>query len=184
MASLDFYSIENEEHRLRSVVNWIVDIVVAIVLAVLLVTWFGDRATVNGHSMEPVLKAEDVVLIDEFSYQISEPERLDIVLYQLGEKTSIKRIVGLPGETIQIKNGYLYIDGVVKQLPSSLAEVVLAGLAEEEITLGSDEYFLLGDNRESSEDSRFEKVGNVAREQILGKIWFRVSPFVEMGPIG
>jgi len=183
MASLDFYSIENEEHRLRNVVNWIVDIVVAIVLAVLLVTWFGDRATVSGHSMEPVLKTEDVVLVNELSYKLGEPQRLDVVLYQVGEKTSIKRIVGLPGETVQIKNGYLYVNGAVAELPDALNEVVLAGLAEQEITLGPDEYFLLGDNRDSSEDSRFEKVGNIAREQILGKIWFRVSPFVALGPI-
>lgn len=185
MGSLGFYSVEQEEHKLQSVTNWIVDIVVVIVFAVLLVTWFGMRARVSGHSMEPVLDSGDLVLVDRLTYELKEPERLDIILYQTGEdeRSSIKRIVGLPGETVRIRDGHLYIDGEMLELKDHLGEVVAPGLAEQEIYLAEDEYFVLGDNRDSSEDSRFENVGNIERSRIIGKIWFRISPFVKMGPI-
>jgi signal peptidase I len=185
MASLDFYSADQEEHKLRNAVNWIVDIIVVIVLAVILVAWFGSRANVTGHSMEPVLGAGDTVLVDQLTYRLRDPERLDIILYQTKEegKTSIKRIIGLPGETVQIREGKIYINGEPIPLKDRLDEVVAAGLAENEITLAEDEYFVLGDNRDSSEDSRFENVGNVERSQITGKIWFRIAPFVKMGPV-
>lgn len=185
MGSLDFYSVDQEEHKLRNITNWIVDIVVVIVLAVLLVAWFGARAQVSGHSMKPVLESGDTVLVDQLIYKLREPERLDIVLYRTGEeeRTSIKRLIGLPGETVRIRDGHLYINGEILELKDQLDEVVAPGLAENEITLEEDEYFVLGDNRDSSEDSRFENVGNVKRSRIVGKIWFRVSPFVKMGPI-
>ncbi|MCI8514723.1 MAG: signal peptidase I [Lachnospiraceae bacterium] len=183
---MDFYSVDQEEHKLRGVTNWIVDIVVVIVFAVLLVAWFGSRAKVSGHSMRPVLETGDTVLVDRLAYELKEPGRLDIILYQTGgdEKTSIKRIIGLPGETIRIRDGHLYVNGELLELKDGLGEVVVPGLAENDIILDEDEYFVLGDNRDSSEDSRFENVGNVKRSRIVGKIWFRISPFVKLGPIG
>ena len=185
MASLDFYSVDQEDRKLQNAVNWIVDLIVVLALAVLLVSWFGFRVPMNGHSMEPVLNAQDVVLADRLTYQLKAPERLDVIVYQTGdeEKMSVKRIIGLPGETVRIRSGRLYLNGEAVELEGQLEEVALAGIAEQEIMLAEDEYFVLGDNRDSSEDSRFENVGNVKRSQIIGKVWFRISPFVKMGLI-
>ena len=82
---------------------------------------------------------------------------------------------------MQIRDGRIYIDGRLLELPESLSRVNLAGLAEEPVILGEGEYFLLGDNRDSSEDSRFENIGNVSMGQIIGRAWFRPSPFERIG---
>ena len=82
---------------------------------------------------------------------------------------------------MQIKDGRIYIDGSILELSESLTQVNLAGLAEEPVMLGEGEYFLLGDNRDSSEDSRFENIGNVSAGQIVGRAWFRPSPFERIG---
>ena len=96
----------------------------------------------------------------------------------------MKRVVGLPGETIQIQNGQVLVDGTALKEAGFGQTYTVAGLAEVPIHLGEEEYFLLGDNGDSSEDSRFAIVGNVHRDQILGKIWLRVAPFSEFGFAG
>ena len=94
-------------------------------------------------------------------------------------KPNVKRVIGLPGETVQIKNGQIYIDDKPLEADKGLGQVSLAGLAENPVVLEEDEYFLLGDNRDSSEDSRFVKIGNVKRRQIRGKVWLRLIPFID-----
>ena len=132
--------------------------------------------------MTPLLKSEEVVLMNRLSYDFGNPDRFDVVVFQRDDKkANVKRVIGLPGEEIQIKGGFIYING--KKLEAEdgkLEQVALAGLAEEPVKLGEDEYFLLGDNRESSEDSRFSNVGNVHKDQILGKVWIRISPLTEL----
>ena len=109
---------------------------------------------------------------------------MDLVVFSRGGgENNIKRVIGLPGETVQIEGGVIYIDGAVLEAEDGLGQVELAGLARDPVTLGNDEYFLLGDNRESSEDSRFSNVGNVKKEQIQGKAWVRISPVTAFGPI-
>ena len=93
----------------------------------------------------------------------------------------MKRVIGLPGETVQIIGGLVYIDGAPLEDESGLGQVSLAGRAGSPITLGEDEYFLLGDNRDSSEDSRFANVGNVKADQIQGKVWLRILPILKLG---
>ena len=90
-------------------------------------------------------------------------------------------MIGLPGEVVQIIDGYIYIDGQRLEADNGLDRVVLAGLAENPVTLGEGEYFLLGDNRDGSEDSRFANIGNVNRNQIQGKIWMRLLPLIHIG---
>ena len=92
----------------------------------------------------------------------------------------MKRVIGLPGETVQIIGGRIYIDGAALESEEGLGEVSLAGRADSPILLGEDEYFLLGDNRDSSEDSRFANVGNVKKEQIQGKVWMRILPILKL----
>ena len=175
---------EEETNQLRRLVNWVVDIIVVIALACFIVHAFGIQVEVAGNSMAPLLNSGDVVLIDQFLYALEGPERFDVVVFEREDaKVNIKRIIGLPGETVQITDGRIWIDGEVLQEPADQKKIALAGLAEVPVTLGEDEYFLLGDNRDSSEDSRFINVGNVKGEQIRGKVWFRIYPALGLGRV-
>ena len=177
---MDFYHSE-DNNKLRHVVNWIVDIVVVIAFAWFLVYAYGTQIVIAGHSMLPLLASDDVVLMDRLAYDFGNPDRFDVVVFQReDQKMNVKRVIGLPGETVQIKNDEIYIDGEKLKEPAGPGRISLAGLAEKPVKLGDDEYFLLGDNRDSSEDSRFANIGNVSRGQIQGKVWFRILPFVKM----
>ena len=113
------------------------------------------------------------------------PGRFDLAVFRREDgKMNVKRVIGLPGETVQITGGYIYIDGELLQAEDGLNQVSLAGIAQHPVTLGRDEYFVLGDNRESSEDSRFVNIGNIKREQITGNAWIRIQPLVRFGRIG
>ena len=144
--------------------------------AVLLVVFFGYRVSNAGDSMSPALKNGDVVLVNRLIYQIKGPARGDIIVFRPGgnENThySIKRVVGLPGETVQIIDGSVYIDGEEAERDIYAADIEYAGTAEEPVELGEDEYFGIGDNTGVSDDSRTEDVGNVRLEDICGEAWF------------
>ena len=128
-----------------------------------------------------------LMIVDKLTYHFKDPERFDIIVfpYKYEENTYyIKRIIGMPGETIQIIGGYVYING--QQLTSDIygTEVMAsAGIAAEPITLGADEYFVLGDNRNHSTDSREPNVGVLHREDLLGRAWVRIYPFDKIGVI-
>lgn len=177
---MELYQIE-ETNRLRRIINWIVDIVVVLSLAWMVVYEFGTQIPIAGQSMVPELKGGDVVLMDRLTYDFEAPKRFDVVVFEREDhKFNIKRIIGLPGETVQIQSGYIYINGQYLEADRELNQVSLAGMAQNPVTLAEDEYFLLGDNRDSSEDSRFANIGNVKREQIRGKVWLRLVPLIEL----
>ena len=166
---------------MKRIINWIVDIVVMLSLAWLVVYEFGAQILIVGQSMTPELNGGDVVLMDRLTYDFEEPKRFDVVVFEREDhKSNVKRIIGLPGETVQIQSGYIYINGQYLDIDRDLNQVSLAGMAQNPIVLAEDEYFLLGDNRDSSEDSRFANIGNVKREQIRGKIWLRLVPIIEI----
>lgn len=147
--------------------------------AVLLVISFGCRVSNAGDSMRPVLKNGDVVLVNRLIYEIKSPARGDIVVFRPGGNESshysIKRIVGLPGETVQIIDGSVYIDGEEADSEIHVSEIEYAGVAGEPVELGEDEYFVIGDNAGVSDDSRMEDIGNVNRSDICGEAWFVAS---------
>lgn len=147
----------------------------------LIITYVGQRSRVSGSSMEPTLSDGDNLIVDKLSYHLHEPERFDIIIfpYLYQENTYyIKRIIGLPGETVYIdEDGTIYINGVVLDEDYGLETIENPGLASSPITLGADEYFVLGDNRNNSTDSRFASVSNIKRENIVGKAWMRIYPF-------
>lgn len=124
---------------------------------------------------------------DKLSYRFQNPKRFDIIVfpYQYEENTYyIKRIIGLPGETVQVVDGYVYING--SRLESDIYGNELMDdpmAASQPITLGEDEYFVLGDNRNHSQDSRDPSVGEVKKDTIMGKAWVRIYPFDKMGVI-
>lgn len=144
-----------------------------------------QRTLVDGKSMEETLKNRDNLLVEKMSYRLTEPKRFDvIVFYPYGreeKKYYIKRIIGLPGETVQIMGDSIYIDGVVLEEHYGKDAMIDAGIAKKPVKLGEDEYFVLGDNREISKDSR--QIGAVSREKIDGRAFLRIYPFSEFGEV-
>lgn len=169
---------------LRTVISFIICIGIAVAAAVLITRYVANHTTVDGTSMEPALYDGDNLIVEKISYLTGAPQRFDVIVFRHSENTNyIKRIVGLPGEHVRIEEGKIYINE--KPIYDSYGDGTMteAGIAEETITLGSDEYFVLGDNRDGSEDSRDEAVGPVKAEQILGRAWLRVTPFERFGII-
>lgn len=164
----------------KSLISWILYLAVLVGIAFLLVHFVGQRTEVIGSSMEHTLYDGDNIIVDKISYRFHEPERFDVIVfpYQHEEDTHyIKRVIGLPGESVRIdKEGTIFING--EELQESYGSEVIKspGLAAEEILLGTDEYFVLGDNRNASADSRDPQVGNVKRDTIVGKAWLRIWP--------
>ena len=199
MADFEVYRREKKYHVHEIILKWIVDITMVVCLSFILATYMLGKTTVVGHSMEPTLENDDSLLVDKVSYCFRQPERYDVIVFEPAianvSKYYVKRIVGLPGETIQIIDGVVYINGeplendVIYSFglkdeagkPVEPEKIYNAGLAEKPITLGYDEYFVLGDNRNNSEDSRFSNVGNVKYSAIIGRIWAVSSPFGRMG---
>ncbi|MFG6355408.1 MAG: signal peptidase I [Acetatifactor sp.] len=172
---------------LREILSTGLYLLIVLCLTYLVIAFVGQRTEVNGASMEPTLSDQDNLIVDKITYRFHDPERFDIIVfpYQHKEKTYfIKRIIGLPGETVQIdEEGRIYINGEV--LYETYGREVIQpdhiGLAIEPITLGEDEYFVLGDNRNNSTDSRVSQVGNIKRENIIGRAWLRIWPFDDFG---
>ncbi len=159
-----------------------------VLCAVYLVIHFvGQRTQVQGDSMEPKLSTEDNLIVDKISYRFHDPERFDIIVFPFQyEKDTfyIKRIIGLPGETVQIdEEGNILIDGEILEESYGKEVIMNPGRAYEPVELGEDECFVMGDNRNNSTDSREPSVGNIKREDIIGRAWLRIWPFDKFGLI-
>lgn len=176
---------EKKKSAVKSVLGWAFQIIVVILIAYVLVFFFGQTRTNIGQSMDVTLSGGDTVLLNELTYKLKNPARGDIIAFKPNGSDSthsyIKRVIGLPGETVQIKNGMIYINGELYLEKTDYPAMTDAGLAEEMITLGTSEYFVLGDNRNNSEDSRFADIGNVNLSDIEGKVWFVISPLSHFG---
>ena len=176
-----------KEELRHEIISTVVYLLVVFVLIFLFIHYVGQRTVVSGSSMENTLSNGDNLIIDKISYRFRDPERFEVVVfpYKLDEKTFfIKRVIGRPGETVYIDaKGTIYING--EKLEENYGREVIAnpGLASSEITLAEDEYFVLGDNRNNSEDSRFDDVGNIKRSDLIGRAWVRIYPFSEMGAV-
>lgn len=164
---------------------WVFQIVIVVLFAFVVVYFFGQTRTCIGQSMSTTIEGGDAVLLDGLSYKLGNPKRNDVIAFQLNGNregaSSIKRILGVPGETIQIKDGMIYIDGEIYLEKKDYPAMTDAGLAEEPITLGTNQYFVLGDNRNNSEDSRYADIGMIKKRYIAGKIWFTCAPFEKLG---
>ena len=174
-----------KESIVKDIISVIINVVVCFVIVFLITHFIGQRTVVSGSSMEDTLSDGDNLIVDKISYRIHDPERFDVVVfpYQYEEDTYyIKRIIGLPGEVVYIdSNGTIFINGEILVEDYGTEIMLNAGLASSEILLGPDEYFVLGDNRNNSTDSRFEAVGNIKGEDIVGRAWCRVYPFGDFG---
>ena len=185
IVDLDKEKVEEKEFSwVREIISTAVYLLAVVAVTFLFVQFVGQRTHVNGDSMNVTLEDGDNLIVDKLSYRFSEPERYDIIVfpYQYQEKTYyIKRIIGMPGETVQIIDGMVYIDG--EMLDESYGKEVMqySGVAGDPIELGTDEYFVLGDNRNNSSDSRDPSVGNIKEDQIIGKAFIRIWPLNKFG---
>jgi len=162
---------------IREVFSWIFYTFVAIFMALFVVMAFGMRTKVIGESMEPTLYHGQDVLINRVAYKFMSPKSGDIIVFlpngNANSHDYIKRVVAVPGDTVQIKDGKLYVNGQEQDSNDSLYDKMEdAGIASNKIKLTDDEYFVLGDNRNSSEDSRSANIGTVKLNSIIGKVWY------------
>lgn len=167
-------------------VFFLLQIIGVVILAFLLVCFFGLQVRVSDHSMGETLKAGQKVLCNRLAYHITEPQTDDIVLYDVEgtgwQHNTIKRVVAGPGDHLEITDGYLYVNDA-RYEPYGEIRIKTAGIAADGIDLGEDEYFLMGDDPAASEDSRYESIGVISSDAIIGRIWLRISPFDEFGRI-
>ncbi len=186
------YDFDLEEHRIskQTVLKILITLVeiVLVVVAAYGITQYGlETMTVSGEYMSPTLKDGDNILINKMSYQMHKVHRNDVVAVQENGSehsyVTLERVIGLPGETVKIQEGKVYING--KELKEKLDFPTMenGGLALQEITLEKGEYFMLGDNRNECEDSRNANIGNILRGDIIGKAWVRLNSFAFIGQI-
>lgn len=168
---------ERRDRMIRNIGLWAGSVAGAVLLAYLLVSFCLQITAVHGESMEPAYYNNALVLTNKMAYRLHSPRRLDPVVIKLTNGSashySVKRVVGLPGEKILIEDGSLFVDG--KELEGVFQEKILSpGVAAYTIELGEEEYFVMGDNCNNSEDSRVSNIGNISRDQFVGKVTMTV----------
>ena len=172
---------------LKEILSTSIYLLCVLIVTYLIIHYVGQRTEVQGSSMEPTLQNADNLIVDKISYRVREPQRFDIIVFpfQFEEDTYyIKRIIGMPGEKVRIDwDGTVYIDGEALEEGYGLEVIQDPGRAVDEIELGEDEYFVLGDNRNNSTDSRAELVGNIHKDDIIGRAWVRIYPFEKFGKL-
>ena len=173
------------DDRTRGIVKWVFEIIVTLVFAVLVAISAFQTVTLQESAMEPTYSVGEKFFVNRALYKISSPKRGDVIVFKTSASDSaalhIRRVIGLPGETIQVKDGKIYINGKAYEENGAYQDMTDGGLANSAITLESGEYFVLGDNRNNSEDSRFSDIGNISKKYIVGKVWFTVSPKNKIG---
>jgi len=175
---------EKRSKRIKTAVRislWVLIIGVTIALGWIFTVFAFEKTNMVGSHMETTLSDDDVLLINKMSYLFSDPERYDVIVFNRSGKEhdfyACRRVYGLPGETVQIKDGKVYVNDVLIDEPYNVEDMVAEGLYEEPVTLDDDEYFVLGDNRNDCEDSRYFNFGNVSRNEIVGEAFVTLSPF-------
>jgi len=164
--------------QIAQVLSWIAISVGAVLFAWVVVYAWGAKTVVIGDSMSPKLVNGQEILIDRIRYNMFQPKPGDIIVFKPNGNenvhTYVKRVVAVPGDTVQISNGVLYLNGEAKpdMFPDSIAD---PGVAATEITIGEDEYFVMGDNCNFSEDSRTPNIGNVRFDTIIGRAWYHMA---------
>ncbi len=172
---------------LKEILSTSIYILCVLILTYLIIHFVGQRTEVIGSSMEPTLQSADNLIVEKITYRFRDPQRYDIIVfpYKYLKKTYyIKRIIGLPGEKVYIDSeGNIYINDELLEESYGKETILNAGLASTPITLGDDEYFVMGDNRNDSQDSRDPSVANIKRDDIIGRAWVRIWPFSKFGKI-
>ncbi|MCR5279733.1 MAG: signal peptidase I [Lachnospiraceae bacterium] len=173
----------NHAKVIKELSTWAFWIFLPIFAAIAIMYAFGFRTNVIGNAMEPGLFANQQIMINRLIYQISEPKRGDVIAFlPNGNENShyyVKRVIGMPGEKVRISDGYIYINDERLSEKGTYDKIADPGIAETDVELGKDEYFVLGDNRNFSEDSRSGNIGAIKSSFIIGKVWFKLSDRLE-----
>jgi len=171
------------ENIKKEIISWIKLIVTAFIIAFILKTFIFQIAYVKGPSMEPTLYEGQILIVSKLNYRLGAPKRGDIVVLNdnLEHKDLIKRVIGLPGENVDIKDGFVYINGELLEEDYISVPTYENGFEASEVP--ENKYFVLGDNRPESRDSRSSSLGFVKRENIMGKAVFRLWPLNKLGTI-
>ena len=171
----------------KEILSWAVEVIIVIVIAYVCVSSFGFRTNVVGQAMEAQLTNGEQIFVNRFVYLVSHPKPGDVIVFlpNGNEKSHyyVRRVIAVSGDTVQILNGAVYVNGELYEESADVTSIEDAGIAAEEITLENGEYFVLGDNRNNSEDSRYSNIGMVREEYILGKAWFHFASLGNMGLI-
>lgn len=163
---------------------WTLTLFVAVAVAAFILIFVGERTNVNGESMQSTLFDGDQVIMDKFTYRLRNPKRYEIVVFPgPNGKDYVKRVIGLPGESVRIQDGKVYVNDRELREDYLDAPYTINGELTETITLRQDEYFVMGDNRFNSEDSRFYAVGPVNRDKMIGRVVFRLFPWNRIGTV-
>ena len=174
-----------EDDKIRGRLIFLFEIAVAIVFGALVAIVYFQTVTMSENSMEPTIVVGDRFFMNQAAYRFGEVSRGDIVVFRTNGSDDaalhISRVIGLPGESVQSIGGRIYIDNALFTENNNFDMIANPGLASEEVSLGSGEYFVLGDNRNNSDDSRFSDVGKVQKKYLVGKLWFQIYPQKNMG---
>ena len=174
-----------EDRKVRGILNWVFQIAVVLIFGVLVGIAMFQSVTMQESAMEPTLQVGERFFVNRAIYKVSSPKRGDIIVYKTSGSDDaalhIGRVIGLHGETVQISNGSILINGDVYNENKGFPEINNAGLASDGVSLESGKYFILGDNRNNSEDSRFAGVGIVKEKNITGSVWAIVGPVKRLG---
>ena len=175
----------DDRNKALTVFEILVQIVVVAVLALFIAKYFFYSAETESKSMEPTIEPSSVVFVNRTSYLFNGPKRFDVVAFDRGESgrnddVLVRRIVGLPGETVRITRGTVYINDVKLNIDGIISEITSDGIAASAIRLDDDEYFVLGDTPANSEDSRSSTIGAVNVSQIVGRAWLSAKSLTEI----
>ena len=169
----------------REIFSMMFYLIFVVAATLLIIRFVGQRTEVSGHSMEDTLDDGDNLIVDKLTYRFRDPVRFDIIVfpYKYKEDTYyIKRIIGLPGEMVQItEEGDILINGEILEESYGREVMKSPGIAADPIVLGDNEYFVLGDNRNASADSRDPSVGVISGKDIVGRAWLRIWPLNKFG---
>lgn len=174
-----------EDKKVRGALRLVFEIIVTLAFAALVGIAMFQSVTMQESSMEPTISVGDRYFMNRVIYRVSSPKRGDVIVFRTNASDDaalhIRRVIGLPGETVQIVDGQILINGETYKEGRDFPVISNPGMASSPVTLESGEYFVLGDNRNNSEDSRYGSIGKVNKKYITGKLWFKLSPVKSIG---
>ena len=163
------------KERIKKKIKDIYPYVIVVIVVILIRTFIVTPAIVDGVSMKPNLQDKDIILLNKLDYKLDKIQRFDVVVVNWNGEKLVKRVVGLPGEHIEFKDNTLYVDGLVeieRYKHDATSDFNLHSIGY--LTLPGDKYFVIGDNRDDSIDSRV--IGPIDKKNILGKVTYRIFP--------